>query len=182
MKMTKLSKLEKLIYEVRNQPVMLDSDLANLYQVETKVLNQAVKRNKDRFPIEFMFKLNNYEWDFLRSQFVTLKNQNIRVVRKYLPYVFTQAGVAMLSSVLNSKEAIKTNIQIMKAFTKMYQYVSLQPDLSIQVSDIRNILNLYMNKTDKRIDDIMIALSTLLTRLSSKQPEPKQKTIGFRSD
>jgi hypothetical protein len=112
-------RITRSIYLIRNQKVMMDSDLAEMYGVETKVLNQAVKRNLDRFPEDFMFQLSNEEWedlqatieeknenDSLRSQFVTLKNDR-GPHRKYLPYVFTEQGVAMLSSVLNSKTAFR---------------------------------------------------------------------------
>jgi hypothetical protein len=92
--------------EIRKQKVMLDSDLARLYGVDTKVLNQAVKRNIERFPIDFMFQISDEEWQILRSQTVTLN----KVTRKYKPYVFTEQGVAMLSSVLNSKQAIAVKL------------------------------------------------------------------------
>jgi hypothetical protein len=175
--MTKLSKLEKLIYEIRRQAVMLDSDLANLYQVETKVFNQAVKRNISRFPKDFMFQLTKQEWETLRSQFVTSNNQENRGGRRFLPYVFTENGVAMLSSVLNSEKAIKMNIQIMRAFTNMRRYISLQSDVSIQVSDIRKILTLYMESNDKRIGAIYETMKAFFQR-----PEPKEKVIGFKMD
>lgn len=107
--------IEKMIYIIRDQKVMLDSDLAELYQVDTKVLNQAVKRNLTRFPQDFMFQLTSEECDFLRSQFVTSKIG--RGGRRYMPYVFTENGVAMLSSVLNSEKAILINVSIMRIFT-----------------------------------------------------------------
>jgi hypothetical protein len=96
--------IQKMIHEIRGKRVMLDRDLAGLYKVELKALNQAVKRNLERFPADFMFKLTQAEWAFLRSQFVTA-NKNISKVR-YLPYVFTEHGVLMLSNVLNSPSAI----------------------------------------------------------------------------
>ena len=104
-----LVEIKNLIYVIRGQKVMLDSDLASLYEVETKYLNRAVKRNIQRFPDEFMFQLTKSEWEDLRCQFVTFKKD----VRKYLPYVFTEQGVAMLSSVLNSEQAIQINIKDM---------------------------------------------------------------------
>ncbi|MGD9152701.1 MAG: ORF6N domain-containing protein [Gammaproteobacteria bacterium] len=104
------------IYTIRGKQVMLDRDLAALYQVETKALNQAVKRNKDRFPSDFMFQLINEEYGDLRSQFVTLKNLSRGKHRKYLPYVFTEQGVVMLSGVLKSKIAVATSIQILRNF------------------------------------------------------------------
>ncbi|MDE6484404.1 MAG: ORF6N domain-containing protein [Duncaniella sp.] len=109
-------RIESLIYVIREQQVMLDSDLARLYGVETKALNQAVKRNIQRFPEDFMFQLSKEEC--LRSQFVTLNEPRGKHL-KYLPHVFTENGVAMLSSVLRSDKAIEVNINIMRAFSKM---------------------------------------------------------------
>ena len=110
------SNIQDLIYVIRGQQVMLDRDLAALYGVETKVLNQAVKRNINRFPDDFMFQLTQEEC--LRSQFVT-SNDRGRGGTRYMPYVFTENGVAMLSGILRSDTAIEVNIQIMRAFTKM---------------------------------------------------------------
>lgn len=104
---------------------MLDKDLAELYGVEVKVLNQAVKRNIERFPDDFMFQLNKDEWEFLRSQFVTIKSGRGEHV-KYLPFVFTEQGVAMLSGVLRSPIAIQANIRIMRAFVAVRQYLAIQ--------------------------------------------------------
>ena len=119
--------IEKKIYLIRGQKVMLDRDLAALYDVETKVLNQAVKRNIKRFPLDFMFQLTQTEAsDLSRSQFVTLKKgHNI----KYLPYAFTENGVAMLSGVLNSDLAITANIQIMRTFTKLRELMAYSYDI-----------------------------------------------------
>ena len=100
-----IQKIEKMIYQIRGQKVMLDNDLADLYGVETKYLNRQVKRNIERFPSEFMFKLTKHEVDCLRCQFVTFKSSVAG--RKYLPYVFTEFGVAMLSGVLNSNQVVK---------------------------------------------------------------------------
>jgi hypothetical protein len=119
----KLSIRDK-IHAIRGKQVMLDCDLATLYQVETKVLNQAVKRNKDRFPSDFMFQLTNEEYESLRSQFVTLKNLSRGQHRKYLPCVFTEQGEAMLSGVLKSKIAIATSIQIIQAFVRMRKFIT----------------------------------------------------------
>ena len=128
--------IENRIFTFRGLQVMLDSHLAELYQVETKVLNQAVKRNMKRFPPEFMFKLNEEEWDFLRSQIVTFKSEHDlkshSVTKedsrgkhtKYLPYVFTEQGVAMLSAVLRSEIAVKVSIQIINAFVNMRKMIA----------------------------------------------------------
>lgn len=119
--MNDLVQIQNLIYEIRGLKVMLDSDLANLYGVETKSLNRAVKRNIERFPVNFMFQLTKEEWQNLRCQNGTFKND----IRKYLPYVFTEQGVAMLSSVLRSKQAIQTNIQNEKDKQQIYEVIDL---------------------------------------------------------
>lgn len=110
-----IEKIESKIYSIRNQKVMFDRDRAELYAVETRILVQAVKRNINRFPDDFMFQLSKNEFDSLRSQFVISKKGG----RTYLPYAFTENGVAMLSSVLNSERAINVNIQIMRVFTRL---------------------------------------------------------------
>lgn len=112
------NEIENRIYSIRGKQVMLDTDLANIYQVETKVFNQAVKRNSERFPENFCFQLTSEEWEVLRSQFVTL-NAKRGQHRKYLPFVFTEQGIAMLSGVLKSIVAIKVSIEIMNAFVEM---------------------------------------------------------------
>ncbi|MFD2202499.1 ORF6N domain-containing protein [Shivajiella indica] len=141
-------RITRSIYLVRNQKVMMDSDLAEMYGVETKILNQAVKRNVDRFPEDFMFQLSYQEWGdlqvrieeqnevhSLRSQIVTLKNERGRH-RKYLPYVFTEQGVAMLSSVLKSKTAIQVNISIMRVFVKMREWAANYQDLIKKIDEL----------------------------------------------
>lgn len=141
-------RISRAIHVVRNQKTMMDSDLAEMYGVETKVLNQAVKRNLDRFPEDFMFQLTVEEWeglkaefeeqkgrDFLRSQIVTLEDGRGRH-RKYLPYVFTEQGVAMLSSVLNSPTAIQVNISIMRVFVKMRQWATNYEGLVKRIEEL----------------------------------------------
>ena len=147
----KLSQIQNMIYEIRGQKVMLDSDLADLYGVELKVMNQAVKRNIGRFPFDFMFQLTDIEWKNLRSQIVTFNKDT----RKYKPYAFTEHGILMLSSVLNSDKAIKINIQVMRIFVKMRHYTLSQ------------------NATNEQI---IIALNNLIA-----QP-PKTKRIGFNAE
>ncbi|MBI5192600.1 MAG: ORF6N domain-containing protein [Nitrospirae bacterium] len=126
--------IEKKIFLVRSKKVMLDSDLAELYEVETRTLVQAVKRNIGRFPPDFMFQLNNQEDTSLRSQFVISKYG--KGGRRYTPYVFTEQGVAMLSSVLNSERAVHVNIAIMRAFVKLLEMISSHKDLSKRLSEI----------------------------------------------
>ena len=165
------AKIKGMIHEIRGQKVMLDRDLAGLYEVELKVMNQAVKRNIMRFPADFMFQLTDGEWKNQRSQIVTFNKD----VRKYRPYVFTEQGVAMLSSVLNSDKAIKINIQIMRAFVQLRNYV-LGQDNSKQIAELRELLLLYIKTNDKRVSEIIIALNNLIER-------PAQtKKIGFAVD
>jgi hypothetical protein len=166
---TKLKQLQKLIYEIRGQKVMFDSDLAVLYQVETKYLNRTVKRHLKRFPPDFMFQLTKKELTDLRCQFDTSSWGGIR----YLPYVFTEQGIAMLSGLLNSDIAINVNIQIMRAFVQLRHYVIAKADSNKQIAELRELLMLYIEKNDKRVNDIIIALNNLI-----EQP-PKTKKIGF---
>ena len=169
---SKLTQIQKLIYEIRDQKVMLDSDLAVLYGVEVKRLNESVKRNTKRFPPEFMFQLTDDEWKNLRSQIATFNNDT----RKYKPYAFTEHGILMLSSVLNSDKAIDVNIQIMKIFVHMRHYVISQSTTNNQIEELRKLLMLYIEKNDKRINEIIIALNNLI-----EQP-PKTKKIGFNAE
>lgn len=126
------------IYLIRNQKVMIDRDLAVLYEVETKRLKEAVKRNIDRFPEDFMFELTKTESDSLRSQIATLKRgEHV----KYLPMAFTEQGVAMLSSVLNSKRAISVNIQIIRLFTKLRVILADNTELRLEIEQIKKKLN-----------------------------------------
>ena len=173
-----LAELQKLIYEIRGQRVMVDSDLAALYDVELKVMNQAVKRNSGRFPPDFMFQLTDEEWKNLRSQIVTFKKD----ARKYRPHVFTEHGILMLSSVLNSKRAIEVNINIMRAFVKLREYVLSQNEANEQISELRKLLMLHIENNDhkfsgydKAIEHIIYALNNLIEKPS------KPKTIGFNT-
>ena len=162
--------IQGLIYEIRGQKVMVDRDLAQLYGVELKVMNQAVKRNNKRFPIDFMFQLTDEEWKNLRSQNVTFSKDT----RKYKPYAFTEHGILMLSSVLNSSRAININIQVMRIFIHMRHLVLSQSSTNEQIAELRKLLMLYIEKNDKRVNEIILALNNLI-----EQPI-KNKTIGFR--
>ena len=128
--------IEQKILLIRGQKVILAKDLAELYEVETFNLNKAVKRNIDRFPKDFMFQLKYQEVAALRSQFVTSKIS--KGGRRYLPYAFTENGVAMLSSVLNSERAVQVNIQIMRTFTKLREFISAHKDLSRRLDKLEN--------------------------------------------
>jgi hypothetical protein len=125
------------IYFIRNQKVLLDGDLASLYGIETRVLKQAVRRNIDRFPEDFMFELTEFEYASSRSQIVTLKKGRGSNL-KYLPMAFTEHGVLMLSSVLNSSKAIQTNIQIMRIFTKVRQMLLDTTEIKLDIAQMQN--------------------------------------------
>jgi hypothetical protein len=169
----KLTQIQKRIYVIREKKVMLDSDLAYLYEVEVKQLNQAVKRNIKRFPNDFMFRLTKDEFTEVVTNCDHLQNLKFRPT---LPYAFTEQGVAMLAAVLNSQKAIDVNIQIMRAFIQLRNYVFNNDTLYEQIGDLRKLLMLYIEKNDKRVNEIIIALNNLI-----EQP-PKTKTIGFCSD
>jgi hypothetical protein len=130
--------LTSKIYIIRNQKVMVDRDLAGLYGVETKKLKQAVKRNINRFPTDFMFEMNKIEFENWRSQFVTSNSEKMGL--RYAPFCFTEQGVAMLSSVLNSERAIKVNIQIMRVFTQLRRAVSENTELKLEIEQIKKKL------------------------------------------
>lgn len=158
-------KIESKIYLIRGKKIMLDSTLAELYGVETKVLLQAVKRNKDRFPEDFMFQLDKKEYEVLRSQFVT--SNKGRGGRRFKPYAFTEQGVAMLSSVLNSKKAIQVNIQIMRTFTKLREMIESNKDLRKKIEEMEN-------KYDSQFKAVFEAIKNLI----EPKFKPKRK-IGF---
>lgn len=152
---------------------MLDSDLAELYGVETKVLNQAIKRNLERFPEDFMFKLSDDEWESLKSQFVT--SNKSRGGRTYLPNVFSEHGVLMLSSVLNSSQAIQVNIQIVRIFSRLRTLLADNSDLKLEINQIRERLISH----DKSITTIFEYVDELIQQ---KANPPKRKRIGFKPD
>ena len=164
--------VERRILVVRRQKVMIDRDLAQLYGVLTKVLNQAVKRNIRRFPEDFMFQLNNKEFENWRSQFVTSNSDRMGLRRA--PYAFTEQGVAMLSSVLNSERAVQVNIVIMRAFVKIRQFLSTHKALAKKLEKLE--------KKTARHDTEIQAIFDAIKRLMGL-PKPKQKPqIGFRPD
>ena len=171
--MENLIQIKNLIYEIRGNKVMLDSDLADLYEVPTFRLNEAVKRKRARFPQNFMFQLTKEEYDFLISQFAISKTG--RGGRRTLPYVFTEQGVAMLSSVLNSEKAIQINIQIMNTFVQMRQWAMENKELARRVAELENyfIEHCKDNKTDMR--EIYEAIDLLMDRT-------KPVKIGFNTE
>ena len=155
--------IKSMIYVIRNKQVMLDSDLAMLYQVETKRLNEAVKRNIMRFPEEFRFQLTEDEVKFLRSQFATSNSQGENNVKKggrrYLPYVFTEQGIAMLSAVLRSDVAIQVSINIMNAFVEMRRFIANNALLFEHISSIELKQLEYQKQTDEKLEQIFEYIS-----------------------
>lgn len=160
------------IYIVRNQKIMLDNDLAELYGVATKVLNQAVKRNIARFPDDFMFELTRNEYNSLRSQIVTLESGKGRY-SKYNPYVFTEQGVAMLSGVLSSDRAIAVNIQIMRIFTRIRQMLIDNTELRLAIEKIKK-------NTDNNTKNIELVFQYLDELLEKKEKPKPLKQIGYK--
>lgn len=167
-----IESIQQKIYLIRRQKVMLDSDLADLYDVSTKVLNQSVKRNLRRFPSDFMFQLNAEEYESLRSQFVTLKQGRGRH-RKYLPYVFTEQGIAMLSSILNSEQAIQVNIAIMRVFVQLRKTLLTHKTFARKLSTLEKRIE----AQDEKIYTIFEAINNLMAPV-----EKKQRRIGFKRE
>lgn len=157
MQITRTTIREK-IYNVRDLQVMLDSELAEIYGIETKVFNQAVKRNEGRFPESFRFQLTTDEYQGLRSQTVTLNNLSRGQHRKYMPYVFTEQGVAMLSAVLRSKTAIEVSIQIMDSFVEMRKFFATYNDLVMKIQQIEQKQIYNQIKTQEKFEAIFSAL------------------------
>ena len=158
-------RIEKAILLIRRQKVMLDANLAELYGVETRVLVQAVKRNIERFPEDFMFQLSQEEFAILRSQIVTSSDWG---GRRYRPYAFTEQGVAMLSSVLRSQRAIQVNIEIMRAFIRLRQMLASHVELARKLDALEK-------KYDAQFRQVFEAIRQLMA-----PPEPKRRPIGFR--
>lgn len=155
--------IKSMIYVIRNKQVMLDSDLAMLYQVETRVFNQAVKRNIARFPDSFRFQISKDEYEALRSQIVTSKEEdakgNKKGGRRYLPYVFTEQGIAMLSAVLRSDVAIQVSINIMNAFVEMRRFIANNALLFERISNIELKQLEYQKQTDEKLEQIFEYIS-----------------------
>jgi len=185
-----LQTIQKKIYEIRGKQVMLDFDLALLYGVETKVLKQGVKRNIRRFPLDFMFELTQEEFNSLRSQFVT---SNKRGGIRYMPFAFTEQGVAMLSSILKSETAIEINISIIRAFVAVRQFLSVANNNNKEIEDLKQrmkaleegtedtiaAINDLSEDTRKELDDIYLALSQLADKQKQITKKNERKPIGF---
>ena len=183
--------VQNLIYEIRGQKVMLDFDLARLYQVETKALNQAVKRNAERFPSDFMFRLTAEEVLNMRSQFVTASKRNTSAP----PFAFTEQGVAMLASVLKSPIAVAASISIMRAFVQVRQYLLTTASMSAELKELRAKVDLLALQREEDlgavndlsedvrqdIDNLYLAIGELSSRIEEKKQEPRRK-IGFQQN
>ena len=163
--------IKSKIFEIRGQKVMLDVDLAELYEVETKRLKESVKRNFTRFPPDFMFTLTQKEFQGLRSQFATSNRGGTR----YLPSAFTEQGVAMLSSILNSEKAIDVNIAIIRTFVLVKQSVLDYKDLSENLKKLER-------KSNKNFKEIFTALNYLITTKQEEETLKDRKRIGFKPD
>ncbi|MFZ9588007.1 MAG: ORF6N domain-containing protein [Crocinitomicaceae bacterium] len=167
-----LEQIKSSILEIRGKKVMLDMDLAKIYEVETRVLKQAVRRNIDRFPEDFMFVLTKKEWEFIRSQNVMFKTGKGHFP-KYLPFDFTEQGVAMLSAVLNSTRAIQTSILIMRAFVMMRQFALTYQELSEKIIELEKQHN-------QKFDDIEQVLNYLIQKDNQKNQQASRKQVGYK--
>lgn len=183
-----ISSIQNRIYEVRGERVMLDFDLAELYDVETRALNQAVKRNIERFPDDFMFQLKPLEFEVIRREVEAIqKSPSSQIVMmelpqnradKYLPYAFTEQGVAMLSGVLRSPVAINMNISIMRAFVEVRKVLLKQNDFKIQLKEIKEKLGDH----DAHLTHIYEAMENLLDENAAQRKWSERKKIGFSKD
>ena len=183
--------VKNLIHEFRGKKVMLDFDLARLYQVETRVLNQSVKRNIKRFPPDFMFQLTEDEWLTNSSQIVMTSNRP----KSALPYAFTEQGVAMLSGLLKSDVAIAANIAIMRAFVQVREYLLAASTVSAELKELRAKVDLLAMQQEENlaavndlsedvrqdIDNLYLAIGELSSRMGEKKQAPKRK-IGFQQN
>lgn len=169
--MNELVQIQNLIFTIRDKKVMLDRDLAALYGVTVKALNQAVKRNVNRFPSDFMFRLTEEEWNNLRLQIVTANISKIR----FTPFVFTEHGVAMLSSVLNSEKAIEINVQIVRAFIQLRQYAIEHKDLARRLDDLEHYFMEHCKDNKADVQELKQAIDMLIDRT-------KPAKIGFKTD
>lgn len=169
-----IQSIQNRIYTIRGERVMLDFDLAELYEVGTKVLNQAVKRHIKRFPGDFMFQLTELEWSSMRSQFVTSSQMKRKL--STLPYAFSEQGVAMLSGVLNSDKAINMNIAIMRAFVEIRKILLKENDMIEQLNQIKDRLGVH----DAQLNQIYDAIENLLENEAAQRKWENRERIGFK--
>lgn len=181
--------IQSRIYEIRGQRVMLDFDLAELYEVETRVLNQSMKRNLQRFPEDFMFRLSAGEWAFLQPRLLglSLPNSSQTVMssgkhrgKAYLPYAFTEHGVAMLCSVLRSEKAVQMNIAIVRAFIALRQMALDYSSLTAELEGLRTGLSARLEEHDTQLAAIYSAIEKLLTEKAGQEAWSRRQRIGFR--
>lgn len=166
-----LQEIQTKIYELRGQKVMLDFDIAELYDVETRALNQAVKRNADLFPVDFMFQINAEEWKNMSSQFVmTFPNKRPKTA---LPYVFTEHGVTMLANVLKSKKARQTSVAIVRAFIALKQFALTNTALNTKLKELEESYN-------KQFKDVYEAIDYLLQKDKQDTRQKERKQIGYK--
>ncbi len=173
-----LSVLQSKIHEVRGEKIIFDYDLASLYDVETKVLNQAVKRNIIRFPQDFMFQITLEEFESNWSQIVTSSRKHRG--KSYLPYAFTEQGVAMLSSVLRSEKAALVNIAIMRAFVEIRKTISLQSNLSQQIMELKNDLEQRLGEHDVQLMEIYTVMEQFLDEKTEQKNWENRKKLGYK--
>ncbi|MBO9571307.1 MAG: ORF6N domain-containing protein [Chitinophagaceae bacterium] len=180
-----IQSIQNRIYEIRGERIMLDRDLASLYEVETRVFNQAVKRNIKRFPSDFMFQLTTAEWNLIKHMVEKVeKDMSSQIVMTYptkrpnvaLPYAFTEQGVAMLSGILNSRKAIEMNIAIMRAFVDIRKIVFQESDLRMQLFEIKKRLG----EHDTKLNEIYEALENLLDEKAAQRRWNERERIGFK--
>jgi len=172
----KLTVIQQKIYEIRGQNVMLDFDLAELYSVETRRLNEQVKRNIDRFPKDFMFQLTQKELKILKSQNATSRWGGLRK----LPYAFTEHGVTMLANVLKSKKAIKMSIAVVRAFISLKQMALQHKDLAERLEELRKELHERIGEHDTQLAAIYDAIENLLDDKTEKKNWEERNRIGYR--
>ena len=190
-----LQLIQNKIFDVRGQRVMLDYDLAELYEVETKRINEQVRRNKDRFPEDFMFRITVKEWHTIRSQIATasenegMRSQNVTASQNkrntnVTPYAFTEHGVTMLASVLKSKKAVDMNIAIVRAFIAIRHFINKHKDLAEQIHELRTELQTRIGEHDVQLTSIYDALENLLDKKGDENEQAQQwkerQRIGFK--
>ena len=168
--------IQNIIYELRNEKVMLDFDLANLYGIETKRLNEQVKRNINRFPSDFMFRISLDEWqNLMRSQNATASQSKRNI--KITPFAFTEHGVAMLASVLKSDKAVKMNIAIVRTFIALRQFTINYKDLSKEIIELKNITSVH----NIQLNEIYSAIENLLDEKVERKSWDERERIGFKT-
>ncbi len=182
-----IQSIQNKIFEIRGERVILDYDLALLYEVETRVLNQAVKRNSERFPEDFMFQLKDYEYLMLKetlnsqnqnpsSQFVMMGKLALNRSNKYLPFAFTEQGVAMLSGVLNSTKAINMNITIMRVFVEVRKILNNQGNLKSHLMEIKDRLG----EHDAQLNQLVEVIENLIDEKAAERKFEQRNRIGFK--